>query len=332
MFSTEKYNSGLQAPVEKYDLSVLDLFPRTGKQYMIESSIDSRYSRDYISTNGNMYDSKITENFIEWLIPGANNEFIDFASFAAEIKIRILNEDGSALDAAANVSVVDGLFHRLFQSHAIFLNGIQTESSIYFGLFNNIKNYLNMDKDMLGGIGANMMYKDIETPIVNIIDDGYLANNDKIVSNACKSLMHLTGPLLFDMSETDAYLLDNVDVRIRLELASPSVIILSPDKKKYKYTIEMCKLMVKKIIPVPSALLSLNQSLENNKYIEYLFDRPIHRMIVFPKDQAMLNIENPFNGVIPHKIIVFIIDQDAINGAYEKIRIFYLIMIYPIFH
>ena len=262
-----------------------------------------------------MFDGKITDNFIEFLIPGSSSEFIDMDSFSAEIKVRITKEDGTLLDNTSHVSLVDGFFHRMFQSHSVFLNGVQTESNPYFGLMNNIKSYLNMDKNVLKNLGVNMCYKPLETPIIEVVDAAYFKSHEP--KQIAHDIIHCAGPLSFDMSTTDSYLMDSIDVRIRLDLANSAILLMSHDNKKYKYSVELSKLYCRKVIPVPSAMITLNKSLENNKYVEYMFDRPLHRMIIFPSNQQALNVENPFNGVVPHKIVVSMIDQVAFNGSYD---------------
>jgi hypothetical protein len=40
--------------------------------------------------------------------------------------------------------------------------------------------------------------------------------------------------------------------------------------------------------------------------------------MILPKNQLSLTIDSPFNGIIPHKIILFAINQSTLNGAYDK--------------
>lgn len=313
--------SGLLAPTSNYGLSVIDMFPNTGKQYTIESSIQSRFDRDYLSINSSAFNGAITDSYIEFAIPGTDNEFIDFSTLAAEVKVQILRADGTSLIPACNVTVCDNFFNRMFQSHSVYLNGVQTEGSSHFGLLNTVKSYINMSPNELNTIGGNMMCKSLDTPIVDTVTAAYFtdppANEARIIAS-CQDSIHMMGPLQFDMSATDAYLLDNINIRIRLELASPSVVLMSHDAELYTYRVQLCKLWAKKIVPVPAAMVALNKSLVDGALMEYMFDRPIVKTIIFPAQQSSLSIDSPFNGIVPHRIIVFIVDQQSTNGAYNR--------------
>ena len=71
----------------------------------------------------------------------------------------------------------------------------------------------------------------------------------------------MMGPLNFDIAGSNSYLLDNVSVNNRLELAKPSLVLLTDDAEEYIYVVDSCKLWCKKVIPYPTALIALNKSL-----------------------------------------------------------------------
>ena len=95
-------------------------------------------------------------------------------------------------------------------------------------------------------------------------------------------------PLEFNISSTDFYLLNGVDIRLKFDLAPTKLIIYSCDGVDYSYIVHSVKLLTHKIIPDPSALLSLNKSLLNNQTIEYIHERPIIKNVVFPAGQSSL--------------------------------------------
>ena len=115
-------------------------------------------------------------------------------------------------------------------------------------------------------------------------------------------------PLNLDIENSDFYLLNGVEVRIRIELSSPQLIINSSESEKYNYKILSAKLWAQKIVLHNSALISLNKSLINNHaMIEYIFERPVTKNYVFPKGQSILSLDNVFAGVVPQKMYMFFI-------------------------
>ena len=66
--------------------------------------------------------------------------------------------------------------------------------------------------------------------------------------------------------------MNGVDIRLRFDLSSPSLLINSNDGKDYKYSIQTVILWTQKIVPNTEALFGLNKSLvSSNGTIEYIF-------------------------------------------------------------
>ena len=179
-----------------------------------------------------------------------------------------------------------------------------------------------MKRSDLDSKGLNMMYKSMGTPIIDTAVAANFANtnaNETFIRESTRNVIHMMGPLNFDIGGSNSYLLDNVSINIRLELAKPSLVLLAVGDEEFVYTVDSCKLWCKKVIPYPSALIALNKAMiRNNDFIEYMFDRPIVKTIVFPTGQNSVSIDSPFNGVVPHKLMMFLVDQESHNGAYSR--------------
>ena len=162
----------------------------------------------------------------------------------------------------------------------------------------------------------------METPIIDTAVAANFANtnaNETFIRDSTRNVIHMMGPLNFDIVGINSYLLDNVSINIRLELAKPSLVLLAADDQEYFYTVDSCKLWCKKVIQYPTALLALNKAMmRNNDFIEYMFDRPIVKTVVFPTGQNSISIDSPFNGVVPHKLIMFLVDQESPSEAYTR--------------
>ena len=178
-----------------------------------------------------------------------------------------------------------------------------------------------MSKDVLSGIGNNMYYKSDDTKIYDVYGEDSFKNQsttETIMQKESKKIIHLMVPLTFDLSSSNFYLLNGVDIRLRFDLAAPQILINSSDEIDYEYRIQTVKLWTQKIVPNPDALFSLNKSLlTNNASIEYIFERPIMKNFVFPAGYSMLSLDNIFNGVTPHKLYLFFIRQSSVNGNFK---------------
>ena len=311
--------SGVTVPTIKYTNSIAEEFPNGNRTYKVESAISSRYMRDHLPINSNLTNGAINDNYIEFVLNSNQQELFDCNAFALEMKIKIIKPDGSDVDNTANITVIDGLGHRILSRCTIFLNGVPSESNSYFGLYNSINTYLSMGKGSLSSIGRNMYYKDIHSKIDSKIDAATFANHnadEKEIERECKNIIHMMTPLKFNISSADFYLLNGVDMRLRFDLAPAKLIINSYDEVDYRYEIQSVKLWSQKIVPDAAALLSLNKSLMNQQTIEYIHDRPVIKNFVFPSGQSSLSLDNIFNGIIPQMIHVVFLKHSAVNGAY----------------
>ena len=313
--------TGYSLPTVNYSNSISEEFPNSNRSYKVESGISRRYFRDHLPVNASITNGTVSDNYIEFVLNSNQQEFFDLNSFSLELKLKITLANGADLPDTAKLTVVDGLGHRILSRCSMFLNGSPCQSSSHHGLFNTIKSYLHMSKDVLSSIGSNMYYKSDDT---KFYDEYVTASfetqsaDETMIQTNCKKVIHLMIPLNFDLSSSNFYLLNGVDIRLRFDLASPQLLINSVDGVDYNYAIQTVKLWTQKIVPNPDALFSLNKNLlTNNASIEYIFERPIIKNFVFPAGYSMLSLDNIFNGVTPHKLYLFFIRQSSVNGNYK---------------
>ena len=314
MFSLKNGNT---LPTFNYDLSISENFPVIDRSYKVDSSIMSRSHRSYLPINANINSGSIDENYIEFIINSNEQEFIDTSSFSLEMKIKIVDEIGSSLNENSKISLIDAFPLMLLRKVNMSLNSVSIENHSNFGLVNTIHSYLNMDKSLLSTIGENMFFKKLDENINDKLTESDFSNGDKNAHDI-KKTMHFMVPLRFDISNLNFFLLNGVNIGIRIDLAQASLLINSLDTKRYSYNVQSCKLWMQKVTPNPEALISLNKTmLQYNKTIEYIYERPIVKQFVYPKGHTLITLDDIFNGVVPHRIITFFIRQKALNGAYD---------------
>ena len=81
--------SGVTLPSNNFSSAITDAFPNINRTYKVESGIASRYLRDYLPLNSNISNGNVNDSYIEFLLSGNAQEFIDLNSFAIEIKKKI---------------------------------------------------------------------------------------------------------------------------------------------------------------------------------------------------------------------------------------------------
>ena len=73
----------------------------------LESSIASRNKLDILPVNLEGHNNALTDNYIEFRIPGVTGQFLDLSTLAIDLRARVTKIDGSSLadtDRVANGS------------------------------------------------------------------------------------------------------------------------------------------------------------------------------------------------------------------------------------
>ena len=316
--------SGITLPTIKYVNSISEEFPNQNRNYKVESAISGRYLRDHIPINGNISTHAVTDTYAEFLIHSNGSELLNLGSFFLETHMRILKPNGKPIDDTCKVSIVDGLSHRILSRSSLFLNGVAVESNAYFGLYSAVKTYLTAAKSFIPVGGRNALYKDINTHIppktfnADHYDPSKISKDEDDLIKECRDSLNFITPLQLDISSSNFFLLNNVDIRLRFDLSPASVIINSIDNAAYKYSVDSMKLWCEKVVPYPSALVSLNKTLSPQNSIEYIFTRPIIKSFVFPAGHSSLSLDNIFNGLVPHALYIFFIPQANLYGEFDR--------------
>lgn len=100
----------------------------------------------------------------------------------------------------------------------------------------------------------------------------------------------MTAPLLLDLASSDAYL-DGTDARIRLEMANSAWVMNTPlGGRNYKLKLESARLLVDRVIPHPSALTSINNTLIVAP-MQHTYNRMLHKTCVLGSNQTNLLVE-----------------------------------------
>ena len=125
---------------------------------------------------------------------------------------------------------------------------------------------------------------------------------------------YLCFPLLLDLSSIDMYLLDGVDVRIRLEIANQDWIVKSSTLLPGNgLNIAKAKLWMDRVTPHHNAILTLNQAMAT-KPLEYIFDKTLFKTFVIGSGEPIIMIDQPFGNCIPGTLTMAIVDMSSMSG------------------
>ena len=322
-YGPDVQGGGVYAPLREYMASVTENFPRVTHTRTIESSIASRRKLDILPVNLGA-DNTITDNYIEYRIPGVAGHLLDMSSLILDLEIGILKEDGTQLTDDDHVIFTNGLSNTLFKSCSCYLNEQMVESNALFNYHSFIKMLTSISPEKIDFLGRSaFLYRD-DMGTSGIVDtftaESFAKANsvEKSIIKKCKNVISLTAPLFLDLTTLDAYLLDRTDVRIRLELANKSWLLNTHrDGTTYKIKIDSARMWVDRVIPHAAALQSLNKSLIL-KPMQYTYNRTLYKTYALGANQTSLVIELPYAQIIPQTMYMVIVDMESFSGNYTR--------------
>lgn len=312
--------SGNNIPVSTYVAGISESYPNVNRQRVVETSINSKEKVDFLPVNMGVNNS-LLDKYIEFRINGIPGSFIDLASLLLELVVKPVNvKDGSDVGGDVNIALVNGLSNTLFKSVSVFINEKMVESNPLYNYTAYMKFLKSMNANNINTIGkCGFFYDDENSAGVTktyAADTFTTATNieHKLMSSIKSDGVATCFPLLLDIASLDMYLLDNVDVRIRLETASNAWLIKSNSNPSgITLNINKAKLWVDRVTPHYNALTALNHSL-TMKPLEYIFQKQLHKTYVVGTGESSIMIDQPFAMCIPEKLNMVILDMASFSG------------------
>ncbi len=263
---------------------------------------------------------------IEFAITGAGDDYLDLASTQLYIKAKIINEDGTDLADGAPVGPVNLFLQSLFSQVDVTLNGRlispSTPTYPYRAIIETLLNYGPAAKQ--SQLTASMFYKDTagKMDVVNPTEANPLQANLGLnaryrFSNESQAI-EMIGPLHSDIFFQNKYMLNGVDVRVKLIRSKDSFCLVSSENPAgYRVSITQAILFVKRMKLSPSVMIGHAKALEKST-AKYPIRRVVCKMISVPRGNMTLTQDHIFLGQLPQRIVIGCVDNTAFNGSFLK--------------
>eukprot|EP00105_Crassostrea_gigas_P002713 XP_011415336.1 PREDICTED: uncharacterized protein F54H12.2-like [Crassostrea gigas] len=126
----------------------------------------------------------------------------------------------------------------------------------------------------------------------------------------------LEGNLMEDIFDIDKYLINGVDIYIKLFRSSAPFVMMS-DESSPAYKLELLDVVYKvaKVRVDPGVLLNHSKQIETTP-VKYTIMRNELKMNTIPKGSTEFYWDNIFPQAVPDRIVVALVDQKAVNGDY----------------
>ena len=261
---------------------------------------------------------------IEFLIPGSGDDYLDLANTMLHVQAKVTRANGHELDADEPVGPVNNWLHSLFSQVDLSLNGtLVTSSTNTYAYRAYIETLLSYGPDANSTQLTNQLWYKDKASRMNAVElvggpdpnHGFVTRREYITGSR---VVDMIGRLHVDMFLQDKFLINGVDVKLRLVRSKPSfALMVGGPHLDYKITIVNATLFVKKATLNPAVQLAHIKALERNT-VKYAL-RPVDcKVYSIPTGALSHTHENLFLGTLPKRLVLCCIDNDAYNGAYDK--------------
>ena len=190
---------------------------------------------------------------IEFFIPGSGDDYIDLANTMLHLQVKVTRANGNPLDAGDPVGPVNNFLHSLFSHIDLSLNGtlVTSSSSNSYPYRSYIEALLSYGFDAKSTQLTNQLwYKDkasrMHTSELAAGPDpnpGFVTRRDYIAGSR---VVDMIGRLHVDMFLQDIFLINGVDVKLRLVRSTPAFALIAGGANEYKIVVVNASLFVKK--------------------------------------------------------------------------------------
>ncbi|XP_061191087.1 uncharacterized protein F54H12.2-like [Saccostrea echinata] len=258
---------------------------------------------------------------IEISIPGQGNEYIDLRRSRLHAKCKIVKSDGSPLAAQEKTGIVNLLLQSLWSQIDTYMNGkLLSLNTSYYPWKAYLKIILSSGTDVSDSqLQSQLFFLDDAT-----MDDGNANGGtngglaQRYTFTQQSRVFDLEGPLYEDIFRLDKYILNGVDINLKLFRNRAPFLVMSAESSP-TYKVELIDGSFKAcMIKVDSGVLINHEEILKDITAKYSLVRTEVKMNTCPKGSGSFIWQNVWSNNLPTKAYFAFISQAAVIGDYSK--------------
>jgi hypothetical protein len=273
---------------------------------------------------------------IDFVVSGNGSNYVDLRRTYLNVKAKILQQDDSPLpvprvaddhgilgeaNVLAKVGPINLWLHSLFSQVDVYLQQklVTSSNSSYF-----IKAYIDSmlkccSSSREVNLQSQLYFKDTceamdENDPFSGLNSGLMLREKYIRESR---VVDMEGPLLVDICQCDRYLLNGIEIKIKLWPSKSSLNLMSV-QNIFKTVIDQVTLKVCQIIPSPQ-VITAHQEILNKKYFAlYPYLRSEIKKFTVGQGAFDFTKDDVFQNLIPTKLILCMVNNESLNGSFQR--------------
>ena len=299
----------ISAPAAVGELDVFTLPPT-------QTGIESKY---YIECRP--ISQLMTSNApVEFCYGGDGPDYISMDESTIKAKFKITHTDNTPLEDAEVAVPINLVVHSLFSQVDVTLGGrLMTPATAMYPYKSYIQTLLNYGKEAKESqLISQGFYHEEGADMEKVTIIGNAAVKLKQVLFAESKTVDFEGPLLEDVFQLNRFLINNVEVKVKLYPSHSEFFIMSTTAdKKYKVVMEDVILKVCMVRVSSGVILGHAKALETRNSL-YPYTRVETKAYSIARGTHTINLDNVFQQARPSRLVFGLVSAAAFNGDYTK--------------
>ena len=251
---------------------------------------------------------------IEFAVSGATADYIDLSNTYLYVKAKVLRQDGTNPPADAVFAPVNYWLHSLFSQVDVLLNNtLVTPSENTYPYRAYIESTLNYGREAkTTHLTSALYYQDTASQMNSLNGDNNAGFRERHARAVAGRDVDMIGRLHCDIFHQERYLLNNVDIKIRL-IPSKNTFNIMAAADNFKSIISHASMFVRKVRLNPAVTLSHAKALERGT-AKYPLKRVVVKTFSIPRGNVSVVQDNLFLSQTPNRLVIGLVDSAAFNG------------------
>ena len=251
---------------------------------------------------------------IEFAVSGATADYIDLSNTYLYVKAKVLRQDGTNPPADAVFAPVNYWLHSLFSQVDVLLNNtLVTPSENTYPYRAYIESTLNYGREAkTTHLTSALYYQDTASQMNSLNADNNAGFRERHARAVAGRDVDMIGRLHCNIFHQERYLLNNVDIKIRL-IPSKNTFNIMAAGDNFKSIISHASMFVRKVRLNPAVTLSHAKALERGT-AKYPLKRVVVKTFSIPRGNVSVVQDNLFLSQTPNRLVIGLVDSAAFNG------------------
>ena len=260
---------------------------------------------------------------LTFTIPPTGSQYVNLKKTYLQLKVKLINADGSNVENGKLVAPINLVLHSLFSQVDVQLQQQLVSTGQNYGYKAYMETLLEYGSNAKNTqLGAQGFFKDknqsfdadIVLNVQNILHSGMV---DRYVYFMQSKPVELIGPLMADICQQNRFLLNGIEIQIKLWPSKDIFRLFTKEENPgYKLEIMDATLKVCKVTPTPALLIGHGNALKESNA---LYPHQKTQLKTFNISKGLYNfmLDDLFQGQVPSRVVVAMVTSKAFNGDYK---------------